>query len=203
MRTVAFLMTMSSLSALAELVDRVAAMVNQEVITWSEVRWAAHLAPDTDGKPEEAERRALENLIEQHLIAQQMVEMPEVAEVEITVVYDRIREKFASDEAFRRSLFEAGLDEDELRKMIRRQVGTYKFVDSRFRPFIILLPEEVEDYYRLKYVPELRRRRIETIPPLDEVHDKIQALLTEEKLDQEIRRWLEDLKKRAEIRRFL
>lgn len=194
-----------SLCAVAEIVDRVAATVNQAVITWSEVRWAAQLVPDLNGDPQEAERRALENLIEQHLIAQQMVGSPEVevADAEVGGVYERIREKFPSDEALRRALFQAGLNQEEVRKMVRRQVAAYKFVDARFRPFIIVLPEEVEDYYRLKYVPDLRRRRIGTIPPLDEVHDKIQALLTEEKLDQEIRRWLEDLKKRAEIRRFL
>jgi len=58
--------------------------------------------------------------------------------------------------------------------------------------------QEVQQYYDSHLVPEMRRKN--AVPPaLSEVRDKIMAVLKAQKINDELDRFLKDLRARADI----
>jgi len=75
-----------------------------------------------------------------------------------------------------------------------------KYLDFRFRNFVVISQKEIADYYRDTYVPRLKARapgRI--VPPLEEVRAEIERTLTESKIESETDAFLDTLRERAEV----
>jgi DNA-binding transcriptional regulator GbsR (MarR family) len=77
-----------------------------------------------------------------------------------------------------------------------------KYVDNRFRQFAVVDPAEITTYYQKMLIPELEEKGIRQFPPQSEVEEKIQEILTEEKVNQAIEEWLASLKETANIHIF-
>ncbi|HLM61098.1 MAG TPA: hypothetical protein VK308_09855, partial [Pyrinomonadaceae bacterium] len=75
-----------------------------------------------------------------------------------------------------------------------------KYLDFRFRSFVVITPQDEEKYYREVFIPDFRRRNPGLLmPPLDEMRARINDLLTEQKVESEIERFLDFAKRRNEI----
>ena len=75
-----------------------------------------------------------------------------------------------------------------------------KYIDFRFRSFVVNTAEDEARYYRDTFVPEFRRRNPGLLlPSLDEKRDEIREALTEQKVIADIERFLDEAKERAEI----
>ncbi|HEY2931634.1 MAG TPA: SurA N-terminal domain-containing protein [Acidobacteriota bacterium] len=188
-----------------EIVDRVAAVVNNRVITLSDVEWSfintGKSVPADAAEKKKAFDEALSLLIEQELIAQEVEKEPlfTLREEEVEAELAKITARYGSAEKFQTSLKQSGLTAEQLRVMIRRQLSVLKFIDVRFRPFIIILPDEVSAYYEKTLIPDLKKQGITAPPPLEKVYDQIEKLLIEQKVDQELDKWLASARKRARI----
>lgn len=193
----------------AEIVDRVAATVNNRVITLSDVEWSFVRSPKP--LPANSEERkkvmdaALEELIERELITQEVEKEPLFAlrEEEVDSELKKMETRYGGRPKLEAELQKSGLSPDQLRVMIRRQLAVAKFVDTRFRPFIIVLPDEIAAYYRATYVPALKKEGITTPSPVEKVSDQIEKVLIEQKLDQELDKWLSNARKHAKIVKLL
>lgn len=96
-------------------------------------------------------------------------------------------------------LAEFGLDRDDLDELAVRVAATTAYVEQRLRARVHVSASEVGvEYARLLDGTQGR----EAPPPLSEVTDRIQQLLTERKLNAEIERWLEQARERVEVTRF-
>ena len=58
--------------------------------------------------------------------------------------------------------------------------------------------DDIQRYYERELVPELRRRQA-SVPPLATVREEIRDLLRERRLNEEIERWTEELRREADI----
>lgn len=191
--------------AQGRIVDRVAAIVNDEIVTLSDIQWAiavrgAELAADQKEREKQYEE-ALEEIIAEKLIQQ------EVSRTSITMVSDEEVErqhlefdkKFGSHEEHEAFLKRVGMDDAEMRRIVRRQISTLQdFIDSRFKPFIIVLPDELQKYYEEVWVPKFRAEGIAP-PPLSEVEEKVRANLIEDKIDEELEKWKRNAQKKANV----
>jgi len=106
--------------------------------------------------------------------------------------------QFPNLEAFREKLRQMQISEIEFRHMIRRQLFVNEFVESRFKPFIIVLPTEIEEYYRHTLLPELQAAS-QPVPPLETVEESIRQILTEQKTNQEMDRWLRSARRKSRV----
>ena len=69
---------------------------------------------------------------------------------------------------------------EKLDEIIEQRLKMEKYLDFRFRNFVVISQNEIADYYRDIYVPRLRARspgRI--VPPLEEVRPEIEKTLME------------------------
>ena len=140
-----------SLSAHAETVNRILAVVNDEVITQADV--AAFVAalqnePGHDPAPAandpDMQRAVLQRLIDQQLILQEAKRSGVTVETDdVLERYTAFRNRFPSDELFHQSLVESGLSEEQLKNRVRDQLMTQRVIDAKVRSTIVVSPQEV------------------------------------------------------------
>jgi hypothetical protein len=178
-----------------------------ELITYSDLLWQIAMQPGAPLNPPSSEdlNRALQILINQRLFALEAKRLPPTNQTEDDVKreIERIIRQFPSAAEFENRLRTVGFDsvrDDNFLRMMEQRVAIEKYIEFRFRSFVIVTPEEENRYYRDFYVPEFRRRNPGVIvPPLDDVRGRINQLLVEREVEEDIERFLDDAKRRAEI----
>lgn len=165
MRVIAFTLVFAALlftlkpgQCSAEVVDRVIAVVNDGIITLSELNAATAAALDKlpadekrDGKKTEGLRAVmLDSLIEQKLVKQAADKAGiEISEREIdNAVEDVMKRNNLTKDALLLALANSGLTHREYKEQLREQIRQVKFINKEFRSKISPRPEDIEDYYR-------------------------------------------------------
>lgn len=196
-------------SCVAQVVDRMVAVVNKQVILQSELEQAAHVEFLLQGKPlnqlTNADLQAvLDRLIDQALLEQQIVNR-EAFEPTPEEVATRIREMRANipgamkDENWKAMIAAYGVTAEDVQLQITSQIRILKLIDLRFRNLAHVDGTAVSDYYQQKLLPALRKQGAPE-PPLSEVSDKIEKILTEQRIDDLLSSWLQTLRSQAHIR---
>jgi hypothetical protein len=193
-----------------EVVDKMVATVNAGVvpqcrslclITYSDLLWQLALQPDTTlVNPSSKDlNRALKLVIDQRLILQEAEKLPSIEPTndEIKVARDELVKMFPSITEFQQRLQRVGLTADKLNEILDQRLKIEKYLDFRFRNFVVITEKEIADYYRTVYVPRLRNRQI--VPTLEQAKAEIEKLLTESKIESDTDAFLDNARERAEI----
>lgn len=192
-------------------VDKIVATVGTgagtEVITLSDLRWQLALQPNVPLDPPSREdlNRALQLQINQRLFALEAQRLPRAAptEDEINAKIAEIIAYFPSAAEFERRLKIVGFDsvkDDNFENLIGQRVAIDKYLDFRFRSFVVVTAEDEANYYRETFVPDFRRRNPGVIVPTrDEARTRIVQAVTEARVAQEIQTFLDGAKSRIEI----
>ena len=193
--------------AYAEEIDRLLAAVNGKVITEGDLRLARNLNAVSALGKRGAMRSFVEELnrlLELELLRQELENFaaapPEESRVEARM--EDLRNAYAEIGGLAALLARVGLQEAELRAYVTLQAAVDRFVDYRFRPFIVISQEQKEFFYKERFVPQLKRAPGAEIPPLEEVSGKIEEILTEEKVNEELNRWLVEIRRYSRIEFF-
>lgn len=193
-----------------EVVDRMIATVNSgartvpDLITYSDLLWQIALQPNTPiERPSSANlNRALRLLIDQRLILQEAEKLPTITPTaeEIKIARDELGKAFASPAEFQARLRRVGLTSQKLDEILDQRLKIEKYLDFRFRNFVVITQAEVADYYHSVYVPRLRARFPgQIVPKLEEVSGEIEMDLTEAKIESDMDAFLDSARDRAEI----
>ena len=150
----------------AELIDRVVAEVNDDVITLSELEKAGESyfkrirdnAPANEVKMalEKARVEVLASLVDKMLLRQEAGKMSiSVSEAEIDMAIDQIlaRNK-ATIEDFRKDLAAMHMTEHEFREDLRDQILQSKLSNYQIRSRLVITEEDIQEYYQKQYTKE-------------------------------------------------
>ena len=198
-----FLLLAFAAPAAAVTIDRVAAVIDQQVIAVSEVDQmvTTRFFPRTAGQSEDAYRRAvLDSLIAQALRYRDVERFTpqEIPKDSIESRLVEIQKRFASPADFDAALQRAELTPDEFRALIKRQLQVEAYIQERFAPLVFIPNEDIEAYYRGTWSQQRRGRGL-AIPPLADVREEIRALLRADRLQHEIETWTTQLRTRANV----
>jgi peptidyl-prolyl cis-trans isomerase SurA len=210
MRLCAAILLLASLGARAEVVDRVAISVGQQVVTESEIRRQIRRSAffsnsEPDFSPA-ARKLAAEQLIDQALIRRE-IELTKYAPVPMAEVNERMEEFKArrnlTQEQFQASLTKVGFEEADFKEELLWQLTLLRFIDFRFRPSIQVSEAEVRDYYDKTFVPQFKKANpgVEP-PPVEQVQPRIQAVVASEKSNTTLFRWLQQSRQQVRIKFF-
>lgn len=149
----------------AEIIDRVVAVVDAEVITLSDVTTALRfgfVGPPAAGDPV---RAALEQLIDRRLM---MVEVdrygpPEPLPEAIEAAVEVLRQQFGSASQLAAALARSGLAEDQLRRRLREDLRISAYLDQRFAGVGQGTDDERRRTLIRDWIASLRRRAEVTI----------------------------------------
>lgn len=193
----------AALAAPGTLVDRILAVVDEDPILASDVDLVIGLGFVTRGANEDdraLRRRALDGLIEQRLRFQQ-VDRYGFTELPADAIDSRFAEIVASlggPEAMRERLAALQLTEAALRQMVAQQLLVLTYVEERLGARVFVGLDEIKAYYDAILVPELGRSG-QPVPPIEEVRERIRGVLKEQRLNQELASWTEELRREADI----
>jgi hypothetical protein len=184
-------------------IDRIAALVDRQVLTVSEISQMELIRffPRSAGQSDDAYRRAiLDNLIAQALRFRdvQRFGAEDVSKDSIEARLLQIQKRFASTDDFNAALQRAELTLDEVRGLIKRQLQVESYIQERFAPMISVSTEEIESYYNGTWSQQRRQRGL-PVPPLSEVQDEIRTLLKSTQLHQEVDKWTIELRSHANV----
>ncbi|RJO63053.1 MAG: hypothetical protein C4523_21495 [Myxococcales bacterium] len=142
--------------ALAEMVERIAAVVNDEIILYSDVvaaaqTWQAMIVGIRDpeqrtARQQEVYRKVLDSLIEDRLLEQQLKELGiKVSDREIDEAIERVmtQNRISDKETFRMALSRQGIDYQEYRDNIAKELRKWQFISARFGNKVKISDEEV------------------------------------------------------------
>lgn len=182
-----------------QVVDRIVARVNSDVITESDLNELGRFQKLVDGKEQTASER-LRELVEQWMVSHEASFsgfQPPSSE-EGAKALANLQKRIGSRAAFERKLNEVGLTEEQVKHMLERQIFLSRFLDYRFRPEVQVTEREIEQYYSQTLAPELKRAG-RPVPPLESVADKIRELLVEKGISQRAAAWLEETRARWKV----
>ena len=194
--------------AAQQVVDKMVATVNAgvktDLITYSDLLWQLALQPRTvlDNPTSEDLNRVLRLVIDQRLILQEAEKLPSIVptQKEISDARQELARNFSSGPEFQNRLQRVGLTSEKLDEIIEQRLKMEKYLDFRFRNFVVISQKEIADYYRDTYVPRFQARspgRI--VPTLEQSRDEIERTLVEAKIESDTDAFLDTARERAEI----
>jgi hypothetical protein len=205
----ALTLCLTSAAAMAgDIIDRIVATVNGHIILQSDwdddVRYEAFIG----GRPSdrvtiEDRKSALDRLIDQELLREQVraSDSPAASPEEVTRHIDQIRQQYPGAETesgWAATLARYALTLEDLKKRLAVQLELARLVEARLRPGVNIDSKSVESYYNQELLPQLRQAGAKDVP-LNEVTPKIKELLTQEKVNQLLIAWLQNLRSGSEI----
>lgn len=202
MRKLCILIALLALPATAVTVDRIAAVVDGQVLTVSEITQLVEIRffRRTGTTDDEHRREALDALIAQALRFRD-VERFGAQDITADAIESRVLEiqrRFASEAEFLAALARAELTPDEVRALVKRQLQVEAYIQERFAPLVFVTAEEIENYYRTTWTAQRRERGL-SVPPLAEVREEVRTAVRSSRLESEIDRWTSQLRARANV----
>jgi hypothetical protein len=186
-----------------EVVDRIVARVENDVILLSDVRELKEYQELVNGKSE-SESAILDRLIDQWIVRSEaaLSRFPEPKDAEMDREVSRVVESFASLEEYEARKKQSGLNDAEVRKIVTAQLYLTNYLDSRFRPSVQIDEKAIVDFYQNAVVPRAKTRGQEP-PTLDASRDIIQEALVQSDINEQADRWLKESRARLHVQKFL
>jgi len=156
-------------SAQAATVDRIAAVVNEEVVTLSEVYELGRAFIDerarsgTDTDRRTAELEVLDSLIRRRLITQEMLRLQiDAADIEVDRMVDDIaRRSGVARDVLRTEIERGGVSWSQYRDEVREMIRDQKFTQMIIRPRIVENEDEIRDAYQRMATQSDQPERVE------------------------------------------
>jgi peptidyl-prolyl cis-trans isomerase SurA len=192
-----------------EIIDRVVATVNRNVILQSDWDDAVRYEAFIGGRPldhvtNEDRKAALDRLIDQELLREQVhisnpVLSPE--EEEVATRIEEIRKQYPgaeTEQGWLATLGRYGLTESGLRDRVAAQIELMRLVEARLRASVTIDSNSIQRYYNQELLPQLHQSHAQDVP-LSEVTPRIKELLTQQKVSELLTAWLQNLRAGSEI----
>lgn len=195
-----FSFTFASSAESAEIVDRIVAVVNDDIITLFELNLS--FKPYADkirerGYPLEEESKVLfktwedilNQLIEQKITDQEIKRYKiSISEQEIDQTIERIKEaNYYTDEDLRAALAKDGLTIEEYRKQVKEQILRKRLVNLKVTSKIVITEEDIKSYYEThkdKYGGENKYHLRNIIMKVSSLADEKEKLEVKARMDE-------------------
>ena len=186
-----------------EVVDRIVARIENDVILLSDVRLLARYQLLADGKSE-SDAEILDRLIDQWIVRNEAdaARTPQPSDAEIDRGLQRLQQSFASKEDYEARRKLAGLTEADVRRLTANQIHLNNYLDSRFRPSTQVNEQAIQDFYQNAILPRAKARGQDP-PSLDAAHDYIEEALVQRGINDQADRWLQESHARIHVTKML
>jgi hypothetical protein len=181
----------------AETIDRIAVSVANRVITTSDIDRQIRVSAFLSGtKPDfsAAGKKAMADRLVEYTLVRREIEMsryPVHAASEIEpALADFQKRYYPADDAYRAGLAQSGISDQDVKDELLRERTLNAFLEVRFRPAVQVTDQEIQDYFAKNFPAGTN---------LDDVRQRIEQTLMDQRIDQEVNAWLERARNRTEI----
>ena len=180
----------------AILVDRIAAQVNDQIITLHDIERAVALFPEARGEIESEGQfflRTLDDLITYKVIALEFGAEFTVNEEDREAVQRQVLQKAGSLEALRATLDGFAMSWDDFEAFIREKVLYEKVLREKFPTELVIPFEEIEEYYNRVFLPSRLQMGLEP-QSLVEMTPQIESYLRRQRMEKQLSDWLSEIR---------
>ena len=186
-----------------DVLDRIVARVDTDIILLSDVRELAQYQQFVDGKSE-TDAQILDRLIDQWIVRTEakaaLFSAPTDEEVNRSL--ERLKRSFSSPAEYEERRKQSGLTDEDIRRIRKSQLYLSNYLDSRFRASIQIDDKAIQDFYQTRVVPRAESRG--QIPPtLDAARDFIQEALVQRAINEQADKWLKESRARLRVENLL
>jgi len=180
-------------------IDGVAARIEDDILTDSEVRELAAFQQLVDGKSKSRDE-LISELADQWIVRGEAdaSKYPQPTMEDVDRAYKQLVGQFPSPGEFEKQREAVGLGDAAVRRMLEQQIYLARFLDYRFRPAAQVDEKQIQAYYNDEFAPQLKARG-EKVPPVDDVDDTIREVLVQRDIDTLAKQWLDDTRDRLKI----
>ena len=180
-------------------VDGVVARIQDDILTESELRELSAFQMLVDGR-EKARSELIGELSDQWIVRGEAgaAKYPEPSQEDVDRAYAQLEKQFHSAEEFKSRCAAVGLTEAAVRRELQEQMYLSRFLDFRFRPAAQIDEQQIADYYKTEFEPQLKKRG-EAVPPIENVEDTIREVLVVRAINDRATAWLDDTRKQLKI----
>ncbi len=192
----------------AELFDRIAVTVGKEIVTLSEVKREVRLSAFQDEKAIDMSAAALkaaaDQIVKRLLLTTEMEanRFSPVDRVEAQKTLDQTKQHFPNTAAYEAALKKYEITGEDLLERIQSQLTVMRFIEFRFQTAEPPSAADVETYYKEKFVPLAKQSGVQKVAPLQEVQDQIEQILSKERANAAIARFLDRSEQRTPVRYY-
>jgi len=174
-----------------------------DLITYSDLVWQLALEPnrpfvERPGSKELSE--SLQRLEDQLLILQEARKLPTADTPEARKEFDdavkskrdELAQALGSAARLQERMMRVGLTSEQLDAILRDRVTVERYLDFRFRSFVLIGQKELTDRYNQDYASQRNSGRI--VPTFEQARSRIEQELTEEKIATEIDTFVDTLR---------
>jgi hypothetical protein len=183
-----------------EKVEGVAAVVNDEIITVTDLRIAKAFglwdSNENKGK-EPLFPLVLENIISQKLVNQFTGEDVSIDDKDIDGFLREVKKRF-QDQGFEERLNDFGIGLSDLRDYCAEYLSYKKIVSDRFSRSVVVSLREIEEYYNQVYIPEQEAKK-EPVKQMVDMLPEIESAVKEKTTSIQVEEWISSLRSKAEI----
>jgi parvulin-like peptidyl-prolyl isomerase len=186
-----------------EVIDRIAARIENDIILLSDVRQLGRYQQLVDGKSED-EPKLLDRLIDQWVvqIEADASRFPHPSDSEIDQAIAALTKSFSSPELYEERKKQSGLTDLQIRDKIATQLYLTNYLDSRFRPSVEVDGKAIDNFYNTAVLPRAKARGQEP-PSLEDSRETIREALIQQNIDQQAEQWLKESRSRIHVQRLL
>ena len=190
-------------SVAQQLIDRIAARVENDIILLSQVRALERYQQLVDGKSE-SDSQVLDRLIDQWIVRNEAdtAQFPRPSDADIERGVERVEKSFTSPEEYEERRKQTGLTAADVRDLVGAQMYLSNYLDSRFRPSAQVSAKDIDEFYQKAVVPRAQARG-QAPPSLEAAHDYIQEALVQRSINDQADRWLNESRARVRVEKFL
>ncbi len=180
-------------------VDRIVATIEGAPVTASELAELGKFQQLNGGAAAD-EKELLRRRIEQWIISTdaRSSRFPRPSAQEVEGELARLQAQFASPVAYAARLRALELRPESVRALLETQIYLARYLDARFRPTVQVDAQQIETYYRAELLPSLAAQG-KTLPPLEDVSERIRELLTQRQISERAGRWLDESRERVRV----
>ncbi|MCU0289037.1 MAG: hypothetical protein MUF15_21915 [Acidobacteria bacterium] len=177
------------------LIDKIAASVNDEIITWSDIHKAIQFYPYFKKKDQDNQAfylKVLQDLINYKMVYLEYGEEVILGEEDYTEEETAIIKKIGDYDKLMALLAQYDMQWPDFREFIKEKVAYEKILKQKFQLQISIAFKDIEEFYNEQYLPQqlslqLKPRTLIEMAPL------IEARLRKDRTEESLAEWLKEI----------
>ena len=191
----------------AVIIDRIAIVVGNSIVKDSDIERDVKVTDFLNGQPlalNAAARKAAANRLIDQIFIRKEIEIgdyPVATAEQTSEELEKLeKDRFKTAAALEHSLHLYGLKAADLQSYFHWQLTVLRFIDTRFRPAVLVTDDEIAKYYQ-EHIAGFRKEHPGK-SALDDVRTEINNILVSQRVDKLFFAWLDEQRKDVKLKYF-